>query len=52
MNLNDLRKKINSLDDKIVHILNTRAEITKSIGSIKNNHHASWRAGRVHGVNY
>jgi len=35
MNLKNLRSKINSIDDKIVDLLNKRAEISSDIGEIK-----------------
>ena len=35
MSLDDLRKKIDSLDDKIVRLLNERANYSKKIGETK-----------------
>lgn len=34
--INELREKINEIDDEIVEILNTRADLVKKIGAIKN----------------
>ncbi|MCK5178992.1 MAG: chorismate mutase, partial [Candidatus Omnitrophica bacterium] len=35
MNLKNLRKKINGIDEKIVDLLNDRAQISRVIGEIK-----------------
>ncbi|WP_281951364.1 prephenate dehydratase [Nitrosophilus kaiyonis] len=36
MNLNELRKKIDSIDDEILELLNKRMEIVKKVGELKN----------------